>query len=370
IESHCAVDSFSIQDSRYSANDGFRKKILNGSSFDVSDITIGCSAASLLHNSNLIDQVCGVFTASNIISNQYLGLDLVSGNPAALSYANGYAFVNSCAPGDTHVGTDFSLDASDASFCNSIETFRNFTLAEPHRRNTVCTTIFDGQEEYALEQKQIMLANHILHKLGTDLGGNADIIVSRILSSTVERAVFNSFNVLNHQDGSKSLILSLENSELNRLTDRQRNLRESLEDTNIRAQSQLPLGDSAESRSFLHFTAVRDIYQKEVGTDYTTDAFKEDLFVIMPSLESAISEVCEGLSDIQRCKQVFIDILFGPGFYVDAQTGDFEFCYVDWDREDTACCTEEVACVYNGQCYPEGHIGNMDGDGIDEVCIA
>ncbi|MFT4326460.1 MAG: LamG domain-containing protein, partial [Candidatus Woesearchaeota archaeon] len=35
IESHCAVDSCSIQDSRYSANDGFRKKILNGSSFDV-----------------------------------------------------------------------------------------------------------------------------------------------------------------------------------------------------------------------------------------------------------------------------------------------------------------------------------------------
>jgi len=37
---------------------------------------------------------------------------------------------------------------------------------------------------------------------------------------------------------------------------------------------------------------------------------------------------------------------------------------------DTACCTDADSCVFDGVCYPDKFKGDVDGDGIREVCIA
>ncbi|MEO2154707.1 MAG: hypothetical protein ABGW69_02760 [Nanoarchaeota archaeon] len=39
------------------------------------------------------------------------------------------------------------------------------------------------------------------------------------------------------------------------------------------------------------------------------------------------------------------------------------------NTSDIACCNQEYDCVYNKKCYPDNYKGDIDNDGIEEVCI-
>lgn len=54
--------------------------------------------------------------------------------------------------------------------------------------------------------------------------------------------------------------------------------------------------------------------------------------------------------------------------YMQIQGNSYYACPID--NADTVCCTDPNSCVYNGQCYPDRYKGDIDGDGIREICIA
>ena len=71
------------------------------------------------------------------------------------------------------------------------------------------------------------------------------------------------------------------------------------------------------------------------------------------------------------CENLVLSLIFDPGFYLDETTGEIEFCYVDLDWNDQACCAERTDCVYDGVCIPEGEPmpqSSVDEDYVPEVC--
>jgi len=54
----------------------------------------------------------------------------------------------------------------------------------------------------------------------------------------------------------------------------------------------------------------------------------------------------------------------------DQQTSEGKFFACPVDNTDTVCCSDPNSCVFNGVCYPDRHLEDVDGDGIQERCIA
>jgi len=78
--------------------------------------------------------------------------------------------------------------------------------------------------------------------------------------------------------------------------------------------------------------------------------------------ETAITRDCQEMSESNWTQMGHIQGDIGDS------GGTFYAC--DIDPSDTVCCNGASKCVYNGVCYDDGYVVDIDGDGIVESCVA
>ncbi len=424
VNANCAFangESLNVNDSRFEANlDPLNPyHLMTGSSFDVENVSLSCLGGVPADNNELYNKYClaphNVKNASDLFdSTKYpdVSFSILSTNNSLLYYSGVGATANVASCRDLTVLTvksNFELDVSTLSYCSAkLETSVDFALPDVTRRNTYCSAS-QGDDGNGNAIEYTFIRNHLIayakesnSTAAYAYGSNADDVYDFFIHTLNNDEVKLYFNSLTKgfQDYRDSGFDNIEKT-ITPFSDVFTNesllgefLPKIIGFENITSEGNLlpPVVQQSDNKEFNSLYSVKKQYLKNI---YSTS--NEQLNFTKTSVEFAgnlskmtklnLTKVCYAEADkfrlkkgykldfelVNACPKLLISIIFDPGFYISLK-GDNNYCYVDYKKDDYACCNTENSCVYDGKCYAPNSLMNTtygvgDNDLLQEQCI-